>query len=133
MNVKLGKAGFNPYQLETIVAVDYDGTLVDNDLNWIQECIKFLKLLQSNGVRLIMWSCRPKSYLQKEMERLNREEGIKIEYINENLPEIVEGYEEESRKIFAHFYVDDAAIAYGRFDWTYITKKVLDHHFYREL
>ena len=36
-----------------------------------------------------------------------REHGLEFDYINENVPENVEKWGNDSRKIFAHEYIDD--------------------------
>lgn len=93
-----------------IIAVDFDGTLCEK--NWPEigepktEVIEYLKDRQRNGDRLILWSCRVNEMLQKAVEWC-RERGLIFDAVNENLPEIVESFGSDSRKIFANEYIDD--------------------------
>jgi len=96
-----------------IIAVDFDGTLFTN--KWpdigkpIQKNIKRLKEEQAAGARSILWTNRTGSYLQAAIKACS-EQGIVFDKVNENLPEIIEAFGSESRKIFADEYWDDKAV-----------------------
>jgi hypothetical protein len=40
-----------------------------------------------------------------------KEHGIEFEAVNDNVPDMVELFEGNSRKIFAHEYIDDKAVS----------------------
>lgn len=93
-----------------IIAVDFDGTLFEN--KWpdigepIMEVIDYVKKEQAAGSRIILWTCR------SGMELVNalyycKKYGIVFDAVNKNLPEIVEKYGVDARKIYADVYVDD--------------------------
>ena len=57
---------------------------------------------------MILWTCRCGEDLTAAVEWC-RERGLEFDYINENVPENVEKWGNDSRKIFAHEYIDDKA------------------------
>lgn len=95
-----------------IVAVDFDGTIVTNKYPNIGEVnsrtVAYLKKMKSKGVKLILWTCRSGSHLTEAVEFCEGQ-GIQFDAVNDNLPEIKEKYGNNSRKIFADFYIDDRA------------------------
>lgn len=99
--------------LKKIIAVDFDGCLVTDKYpeigDPIYKNIKALKKEINKGTRVILWTCRVGDYL-KEAIKFCEENGIKLDAVNENLPEIIKMFSEESRKIFAHEYWDDRAV-----------------------
>lgn len=123
---------FDPYHdlKSTWVAVDYDGTLVDDNLEYDIGAIKALSELTQYNIKLILWSCRPREYLEKVREEL-RLLGVSVELINENCQEIKDAYDEESRKIFCHFYLDNQSCGYRKVDWKEIEVMILAYHFKR--
>ena len=93
-----------------IIAVDFDGTLAETDFPKIIKpklrMITFCKQLQKQGCILILWTCRCGEDLTAAVE-FCEEYNLKFDYINENVPENIELYGNDSRKIFAHEYIDD--------------------------
>lgn len=93
-----------------IIAVDFDGTLCDNKWPEIgmpnEELIEYLKKRQTNGEKLILWTNRVGNRLD-EAVKWSAEKGLVFDAVNENLPEIVEAFGVDSRKIFANEYIDD--------------------------
>lgn len=93
-----------------IIAVDFDGTLCTDRYPEIGianfHLIHLLKELHKEGRKLILWTCRSGKHLE---EALHWCEGFQLEFdaVNDNLPEIVEVYGNNSRKIFADVYIDD--------------------------
>lgn len=93
-----------------IIAVDFDGTLCEN--NWPEigapneELIKYLRNRQKGGDKLILWTCRVGDMLQKAVEWCE-ERNLVFDAVNENLPEIIENFGSDTRKIFANEYIDD--------------------------
>lgn len=96
-----------------IIAVDFDGVLCED--NWPeigepnQELINYLKGRQSAGNKLILWTCRIGEILDNAIA-WSAEQGLTFDGVNENLPEIVELFGTDSRKIFANEYIDDRNI-----------------------
>lgn len=93
-----------------IIAVDFDGTLCENKWPEIgeanEELIKYLKTCQSEGDKLILWTCRVGEMLENAV-KWSGEKGLVFDAVNENLPEIVESFGSDTRKIFANIYIDD--------------------------
>lgn len=92
------------------IAVDFDGTIVTHDYpevgKPIDNCIETLKKLVSNGHKIILFTMRTGDKLQDAVNYL-KEEGITLEGINENP---AQAKWSSSRKVYAHIYIDDAAL-----------------------
>lgn len=95
-----------------IIAVDFDGTLCENKYPEIGEpntrIIKQLLKQQENGDKFILWTCRTGKELDEALIWC-REFGIVFDAVNENLPERIEQYGGDCRKVFADEYWDDKA------------------------
>lgn len=93
-----------------IIAVDFDGTLCENQYPEIGEpnnaLIEYLKMRQKMGNKLILWTCRVGDKLEQAIDWC-RDHGLIFDAVNQNLPEIVESFGGDCRKIFAHEYIDD--------------------------
>lgn len=93
-----------------IIAVDFDGTLCEN--NWPEigeprfETIGYLLKEKKEGAKLILWTCRVGDMLEKAIA-WSTQHGLEFDAINENLPEIIESFGSDTRKIFANEYLDD--------------------------
>ena len=97
---------------QCIIAVDFDGVLVEDEYpgigHAIAENIKFVKELKKQGNKIILWTCRSGKQLDDACLFCYRH-GIKFDAINSNLPETIEKYGNDSRKITADIYLDDKA------------------------
>lgn len=95
-----------------IIAVDFDGTLCSDQYPDIgqpnQGLIHYLKDQKKNGSKLILWTCRCSDPLAKAVDWCIMQ-GLEFDAINENVPEIIELYGSNSRKIYADLYFDDKA------------------------
>ena len=95
------------------IAVDFDGTLVENRYPKIGKPILFafesLKRLQQEGHQIILWTYRSGTKL-KEAVDFCENNGIKFYAVNKSYPE--EAYDEKvmSRKILADIFIDDRNI-----------------------
>lgn len=93
-----------------IIAVDFDGTLCSECFPKIGTpnlpLIYLLKQLQAQGKRLILWTCRCGERLTEAVEWCQLF-GLEFDAVNENVPEILEKYGTDSRKISADVYIDD--------------------------
>lgn len=111
-----------------ILAVDFDGTIVEDAYPKIGEPVLFafdtLKRLQSNGHRLILWTYRSGRKLD-EAVAFCKENGIEFYAVNKNFPE--ENYDgKDSRKIHADLFIDDRNVG-GFLGWTAIHKLILNY------
>lgn len=94
-----------------IFAVDFDGTL-SIGARWPacgepnKPLINLLLKQQAAGAHLILWTCRNGANLE-EAVTFCTDHGLKFDTINENLPELVEAYGGDTRKINADYYIDD--------------------------
>lgn len=95
------------------IAVDFDGTLCENkypsigSAKW--DVIVALKDEQRNGAKLILWTCRQGEYLDKAVSWCYGN-GLIFDAINDNLPEHIESYGCNSRKVCADEYWEDRAV-----------------------
>ena len=105
-----------------ILAIDYDGTITENDDSYPEvgklnpKAVKVLKRLKEKGHILCLWTCR--SYrdgtLQKAIQQLE-ENDIHFDYFNES------PVDTGSPKIACHYYIDDRMLG-QKVDWDYIEK-----------
>ena len=101
-----------------IIAVDFDGTLVEDKYPAIGKPMPFafetLKLLQKEGHRIILWTYRSGKSLD---EAVAFAEGLGIVFyaVNKNYPE-EEFKENTPRKIKADIFIDDRNIG-GFLGW----------------
>ena len=103
-----------------IYAVDFDGTLSFGEWPNVGpangELIEFLKRKQSQGDKLILWTCREAEPLQRAVQWCEQL-GLIFDAINDNIPEIVKHYGNNSRKISCDIYIDDRAVNMNYRDW----------------
>ena len=96
-----------------IIAVDFDGTLCFSKWPELGEpnrpLIEYLLAQKRSGNKLILWTCRAGEALEKAVSWC-REHQLEFDAINDNLPEIVEKYGNNSRKITCDCYIDDRAM-----------------------
>ena len=97
-----------------VLGVDFDGTLSFG--KW-PECgpanvglLDFLKKRKADGDKLILWTCREGEELEDAVQWCSIQ-GITVDAVNDNLPEIIEQYGCNSRKISCDLYIDDKAVA----------------------
>ena len=100
--------------LDPIIAVDFDGTLCYADYPNIGkprlEIIEYVKMCREiEKARLILWTSRTGDRLREAVEWC-AEQGLTFDAVNENLPEIIEMYGGDNRKITADIYLDDKAM-----------------------
>ena len=92
------------------IAVDFDGTLCFSSWPELGEpntpLIEYLKQWKSDGNKLILWTCRAGEALDKAVKWCSEHE-LQFDAINDNLPEVIEMYGNNSRKISCDYYIDD--------------------------
>lgn len=100
-----------------IIAVDFDGTIVEHKYPKIGRPIPFaietLLQLQKDGHVLLMWSVRTGSLLQEAVDYCESK-GLKFFAANKNYPE--EDEATASRKLNAELFIDDRNLG-GLPDW----------------
>ena len=98
------------------IAVDYDGTIIDdgaypNAGNIKPYAAQVLRWLKDQGYTLVLWTCREGHALLNALKLLD-ENHLYFDAINEN----VNSYY-KSRKIVANIYIDDLAWPHTPIDW----------------
>ena len=92
------------------IAVDFDGTLCFSSWPELGEpntpLIEYLKQWKSEGNKLILWTCRAGEALDKAVKWCSEHE-LQFDAVNDNLPEVIEMYGNNSRKISCDYYIDD--------------------------
>lgn len=111
-----------------IFAVDFDKTLIlENkwpDVNGRpnKPLIDYLLMeREKKGTKIILWTCRCGQSLADAVE-FCRTHGLEFDAVNENLPEMIEAYGNDSRKISADKYIDDAAVNPDGQAWSLLTQ-----------
>ena len=119
------------FQDKLIVAVDFDGTIVEDAYPKIGKprifAFETMKRLQKDGHRLILWTYRSGSKLKEAVE-FCESKGITFYAVNNSFPG--EEYDPKiSRKIYADLFIDDRNIG-GILGWgevyQLITKEEVD-------
>lgn len=112
-----------------IIAVDFDGTIVEHKYPVIGKEIPFatatLRQLMKDGHKLILWSVREGDLLQEAVDWCE-ERGVRFYAVNADLDEDVAdkaGSEHFSRKVKAHMFIDDRNLG-GLPDWGTIYKMI---------
>lgn len=98
---------------QKIIALDFDGCVVTNKYpeigEPIEKNIRKLKEEQAAGAKVVLWTNRRDAYLDAAVAFCN-DQGIQLDAVNANLPEIIEAFGGDTRKIFANEYWDDRAV-----------------------
>jgi len=118
-----------------IIAVDFDGTLVEHCYPEIGKEIPFaidtLKMLQRDRHKLIMWTVREGRLLDEAVEWC-RERGIEFYAVNKDYPE--ESLEDSgfSRKLKVDLFIDDRNLG-GLPDWGVIYRMIKEKVGFEEI
>lgn len=104
------------------IAVDFDGTIVENEYPSIGKPMLFafetLKSLDKEGHKLILWTYRKGRELD-EAVAFCKKNGIEFYAVNNDYPEEQFNPSESSRKILADIFIDDRNIG-GFLGWSEI-------------
>jgi Predicted hydrolases of the HAD superfamily len=96
-----------------IIAVDFDGTLCTDEFPKIgnpnRSLINLLISRKEAGDKVILWTCRVGERLQEAVSWCSQS-GLEFDTVNENLPEVIERFGQDTRKIHADIYIDDKAV-----------------------
>ena len=108
----------NETKFPKIIAVDFDGTLVENKYPEIgetkEDVLTYCKEEQADGTRIILWTNRVGKYLAAAAEWCEAH-GLHLDAVNDNLPEVKEFFGNDTRKVFANEYIDDLMCTKFRF------------------
>ena len=96
-----------------IYAVDFDGTLCVNKFPEIGKpnfiLIEILKELRKQGNKIILYTCRVDHWLEEAVGWC-KDHGLEFDAVNANIPEKIEKWGNDTRKIYADYYIDDKAV-----------------------
>lgn len=110
--------------LPYIIAVDFDGTLVEDkfpEIGEVRESVWHdLLNARDNGAKIILWTSRDHERLKDAVE-FCRDRGLHFDAINENLDECKVMFNNDTRKVYANEYWDDKAI--GKYCYSMISEK----------
>ena len=100
-------------RMNKVIAVDFDGTLCENawpDIGAPKEAVMdYIIRQRQTGARIILWTNRSGVLLENAVAWC-AVHGILFDAVNENLPDIVQRFGSDSRKVFADEYLDDKMI-----------------------
>lgn len=98
-----------------IIAIDFGGTLCENIYPDIgrpfMDVIEKAKSEKTAGAKLILWTCREGRQLQEALDWC-ASLGLYFDAVNDNLPETLEAFGFNPRKVAASEYWDDRSAAY---------------------
>ena len=103
-----------------IIAVDFDGTIIEHEYPKIGKekifATETLRQLINDGHRLILWTVREGELLDEAVEWC-RQRGVEFYAVNKDFPEEnISKNEQFSRKIKADVWIDDLNVG-GLPDW----------------
>jgi hypothetical protein len=109
-----------------IIAVDFDGTIVEHAYPKIGKPIPFAlevlkKLQQEEHHTLLLWTVREGEFLKEAVDYCAKQ-GINFYAVNSNYPEEEAG--DTPRKLLADIFIDDKNLG-GLPDWSVIYKAIL--------
>ena len=119
-----------------IIAVDFDGTIVEHRYPEIGEELPFatetLRMLIKDHHKLILWSVREGKLLEDAINWC-KERGVEFYAVNKDYPEEKVEYNNHfSRKIKADIFIDDRNLG-GRWHWGLIYQMISEHKTYRDI
>lgn len=93
-----------------VYAIDFDNTLAFTRFPEIvapnKKMIAFAKAAQAQGHKIILWTSRAGADLENAVEWC-RLQGLVFDAVNEPLPEQIKRWGNDTRKIYADYYIDD--------------------------
>ncbi len=97
-----------------VYAIDFDNTLAYTRFPEIiapnKKIVAFAKALRAQGHKIILWTSRAGEDLTAAVEWC-KQQGIIFDAVNEPLPEQIKRWGNDTRKIYADFYIDDKAMS----------------------
>ena len=96
-----------------VIAIDFDNTIFEDEYPYVGEpiegAIDVINKYYNQGHTIIIWTCREDDAAEEAILALERE-GAKYHYFNNNDPERVDKYNNDSRKIGCDILIDDKSI-----------------------
>jgi hypothetical protein len=96
-----------------IIALDFDGCLCDSKYpecgEPVQSVVDAIKAEQAAGAKIILWTSCSGDALAKA-EAWCKKRGLHFDAVNKNVPEKIEFYGDDTRKVSADEYLDDKAV-----------------------
>lgn len=93
-----------------IYAIDFDNTLAITRFPEIiapnKKMVAFAKTVKAQGHQIILWTSRAGADLENAVEWC-RLQGLVFDAVNEPLPEQIKRWDNDTRKIYADYYIDD--------------------------
>lgn len=118
-----------------IIAVDFDGTIVEHEYPKIGKEIPFaittLKMLIEQRHRLILWTVRKGDLLQEAVDWC-KERGVEFYAVNKNFPEEEMGCNGGYSKINAEIFIDDCNLG-GIPDWGKIYQMITENKSWEDI
>lgn len=75
---------------------------------------------------MILWTCRVEEHLKEAVDWCSKF-GLEFDAVNDNLPENVEKYGNNPRKVYATCYIDDLAVDKRKYDLPFHTDEKIDY------
>ena len=104
-------------ELPKIVAIDFDGTLVEDRFpkigNPIWSAFDLCKSLKKSGVKLILWTSRDNDSSDRNLDtavQFCAQQGLTFDAVNSNIPEVINLFHNDTRKVYADIYIDDKSV-----------------------
>lgn len=91
---------------QLMIAVDFDGTVIDENGRSLEGATNSLRELARRGHRLYLWTCREGPGLD-EAAAWFQQRGIPLAGVNQNAPHEMRW---RNRKLYADVYVDDRVV-----------------------
>ena len=106
-------------KLPFIVAVDFDGTLVEDKFPEIglprtQLIEELRELMETTDIIFILWTCRDNEDNRRMLDKAldySTMMGLRWDAVNKNCSEVLEMFHNDTRKVYANLYIDDKAAA----------------------
>lgn len=104
-----------------IYAIDFDNTLAITRFPEIigpnKKMVAFTKAVQAQGHKIILWTSRAGADLENAVEWC-RLQGLVFDAVNEPLPEQIKRWGNDTRKIYADYYIDDKNVTIDQVEST---------------
>ena len=102
------------------VAIDFDGTIVDDSYPGIGEIKPLAKQVINKfveqGGRVMIHTCRDGVH-EEMVKNFLKSNEISFDTINENHPEMMAKYKNDPRKLGADLYIDDKGLGVAEINW----------------
>ena len=96
-----------------VISIDFDGTICELGYPGIgklkKDARKYIRKMKKDGHKIIINTCRSGRYEGNAQDFLDNN-LIPYDYVNSNLPYIIEMYGQDCRKISADIYIDDKCL-----------------------